>query len=314
MMREISPHELTGKMGYSDSPIAGYDLNQLTEKTANLLQECRREVEDANTTADLLIGFGLLTESYHEPDIESDDQFPVPDSILEGVVICTRYLDYLSQQSSHDFKTAVEEFVLELYRQNLLATACRVMIAYFTSDENIPKNYANTGVTDTIDLFETLQKTDNASEFEIRELAGMYRRCSVYYETALPPFVALIDVLEQQEAELEKVQNMNLANAVSKVRNFPPLQVFVKQFDTNIRNAVDHGGKSSYNPDPRREMVEFMYEVGDKTASKELSYKEFRANTLNMCYGALALYWMPIYLLLMYPHLLILDEYDKLEL
>lgn len=314
VLREISPHELPGKMGYPDSPIEGYELNQLIEETSKLLRECRAEVADADTTADILIAFGQVADGFHEPDIKPDDQFTVPNSILEGVAANSDFFDYLSQQSSHDFKTAAEEFVIDLYSQDLLSTACRVMIAYFTFDEKLPINYGNTAMTDVIDLFETIQKTDDASEFEIRKLAEMYRRCGVYYETALPPFLALIYVLEQEEAELEKIRRMQLANAVSKVRNFSPLQVFVKEFDTNIRNAVEHGGTSGYNPNPRREVVEFVYEIGDETVSMELSYDEFRGNTLNVCYAAMALYVMPVYILLMYPYLLILDEYDELNL
>jgi hypothetical protein len=188
------------------------------------------------------------------------------------------------------------------------------MIAYFTSDENIPMNYGNTAVIEVKDLLETIQETDNASEFDIKELAEMYRRCGVYYETALPPILALIYELEEEEIELEKLRKMSLSNAVSKTRTFQPLKIFVEEFDTSIRNAVDHGGTSGYNPNPRREVVKFMYEIGNETVSKELSYEDFRENTLNVCYAAIALYGIPIYILLMYPYLKILDEYDELNL
>jgi hypothetical protein len=314
IMKEISPHELSGKMGYSNSPIEGYDLTELNREGSKLIQRYREEVENADDTADLLIAFGQVADDHREPEIESDDQLPVPDSILEGIVYYSGFLDYVSEESPYDFKNAAEEFIIELYRQDLLSTACRAMITYFLSDENIPINYANTAMTDISDLYHSIQEVDDHSEFKIQDSVDKYRRCSIYYETALPPFLTLIDVLKEEEPELEEIRKMQLSNAVSKVRNFQPLQVFVRDFDTNIRNAVDHGGISGYNPDPKREVVEFNYKVGGETISEEMSYNEFKETTLSVCKAAIALYGLPMYIILAYPHLLILDEYDELEL
>lgn len=277
------------------------------------MQNCQTAVEEAENTAEILIRFGEIAGNYHDSEVQTEEELPIPDVLLEGIISYNWVLETLSSESSHDFQGDSLEFIQDLFQQEMLSYACRVIIAYFTAKQSVPINYANTVSSDLRHILEELVDTENPDEFEIHELAALYRRCGVYFETALPPMVALVYGLESEAKELEEIREMKLSNAISKVRSFPPLRAFVREFDSNIRNAVDHGCDSGYYPDPRREVIEFRYEIAGNIVSEEKTFSEFRKSTLESCYAAIGLFGMPIFILLMYPHLLILDEYGELE-
>jgi len=96
LLRQISSHELSGRVGYHESPIGEYEQDQISEEISKLLRECRIEVETADSIAEPLIPFGKVAESLYESEIETDEDLPVPDTMIEGIVVYTQLFDIRS--------------------------------------------------------------------------------------------------------------------------------------------------------------------------------------------------------------------------
>lgn len=317
-MELLSSRELAGNLGL-EQPLAKEASDaELESKIQDSLEELKASVEAAEDFADLVICWTEMLDTHYEPEIDLDRESaesPAPDSLMEWLSRVRVILEWLDDLSGRGFYDTSVAFVDELYNQKMLRSATITLVYYFTEDVEHGVRYVNRFMTGVLETVSKLSQFESSDDVDIRDLVEVYRKSATYYEFALPPMLVLIDHLEgeQDGLDYQKYASMRLSNSLSKLRSFEPLAEFAESYDTNIRNAVSHGGSSGHSINQIEETITFRYKVGDSVHTETMDFEEFRILVIEGVSGAIALFLLPFFIVLICTYYEIMEKVESAD-
>lgn len=309
----LSSPGLAGDLGFTEPLTGDRSEAEVKQELTDSVNEFESAIESAEDFPDLVLSWSELMDSYYGIDVPLDDEqkgSPVPNSLIANLGRARGFLEQLGDAGGRDFYGTSVDFAQQLEQQRMLQESTMVIIAYFTHRMEDGMVYVNTFLTQVAETINELLKIAESDEVDVAQLVEMYRRCGTYYEHALPPILALISYLEDEEVDLDTISSMTLANSLSRVQSFGPLAEFVEPFDSDIRNALSHGGRSGHSSNHVKESVTFRYEAGDSVQTKEMSFTEFKEQTVEASAGAISLFLLPFFTILLYSYVEIQRKFE----
>lgn len=286
----LSSPEQMGNLGLNNT-ILNNPQNEgaidIIKKFGELLRESAETAEDYGELLDSIVEDPLTT-----PPIENrfllppfSDKSNIGDYLFRSLIYLLQGVDEKSDTTNElAFMSLVNSFEI----QGCLNKHARLCLQVLQNDIEI---YSN-DFRKISPLFEILvickydPKEDNWRQ--------LLRRAGPVLETALTPVVALIDYLNEDKFQPERVQEeYAFADKVQKVSEFEPLEEVINYpEDYTLRNAVSHGGSARLDYNKLKE----RWKVQTDNREYELSNSEFQERALRFAAASISLMTFPLYL------------------
>jgi hypothetical protein len=297
----VTSEEFAGSVGCKQRISGNKGKSEIEEITQESIDELRNKIESADDFYEMIHAISAILDNPYEETFrlgKEENKSPVPNILIWFL----QHVEYLLEEgeniSSVKLHDIVSGLAQELKTQKVLKEGTAAMGVYMMYHVEESKAYANTFITGIIENIDEVSDIYESDETNIEELVELNRKTYTYLEHGLPPVLAMIYYLQDDEFNPDKISDMHLSTSLDKARSFDPLSDIFKSFDKNIRNAISHGGDTFYRPNPIKEEILFRYRVENSKESKTLSFLEFKKHSVESFCSAIALYLIPLYFIL----------------
>lgn len=171
-----------------------------------------------------------------------------------------------------------------------------LLFLYFASNDEFLYKYGNTFQRELQRIVDDLGELSEAEDPDPGWLIGVYRPWGSLCETALPPVLAVLLFLFEDEIDFEKAEEMNFKDSIAKIREEPSLRPIGERLHVDLRNSLSHGGTArGYRPNPITEEITFWFERDSEEEQLTMSVDEFQEYVIETLSAVIALFVLPLY-------------------
>lgn len=303
-----SPH-IAGELGL-EHPIAPESTQEDIERNlVEAINDLKPEVENSSGLSELLELHSSLiklitpvevdaegTEVGSEFEFEEFD-YPAPLHLRFGLAFPQQVLATLDNISDTSFCQRTLKFGRLLKQQKQLEQAAMTSIRPYLEDREYSVSYINEFYSSILENISRLEELKSADDVELNEYKDLYLESCRYFEYASPIAIVITAHLDEEEIEFDEAANMSLSNSLNKIQSIDYFTELAEPIDSNIRNAIAHGGpRAGVNLNPIENIVTFRYESGDEVREKEMLLSDFKSQVMTAMAAAITLYTLPHFL------------------
>jgi len=271
----------------------------MTSHVQEIAEDLKTSAKQAENYSEFIANLlEAANDSVFEKKVSSvDQQEQQHDHIgLMLLGICGDFLDELDELVGTNNHDVLCDMVDNLDQQDVLSTVSSLCFLFFLNDQEFIFSYGNTFSRELPEIVEKIDQIIQNDDTGFDELVDLCRRWGPLCETAIPPVIASIHYLEDGDIDLGKSEEMSLNDCIGKVQEFSLLAPVGSKLNSNLRNAVLHGGKNGgYNLNPITNEIKIRYEEGEETKTEVYNKDEFEKIVVEMLASVVTLFLVPLY-------------------
>lgn len=303
-----------GEFGHTGAIAGDLSEQEVENRLRSAVKSFRSKLDGIDDYSQFILTIAQTIEPYWQVDIDLPKEYEesaVPKWVFLQIDVARPLLQQADEIAEREFEEAMVGFAEDLQDQGELDNAVETVVEYFLEFDEEIVFYLNSMTTQ---LENGLLEISETSEYSAKKLVNLYLEAAIYYERSLPITLAVVYRLTNQDFEWDAIKSENLSNLVATVQGFHPLAVFVEEFDSNIRNALAHGGPdASYRVNQPEATITFRYRVGEDRESETMSLAEFERTTLAVYGAATSLVILPTFLLVVHTYFQMIEEVGLIE-